>query len=304
MRAPRISVLIATADRPDLLSRCLSQLERARCESVEVLILDQSHRAQPLDQAAGSSRSVRHLPCARRGKSVALNRGIEEARGELLAFTDDDCLVAEDWLAVMLQAFETSGEEAALTGRVLAGLPEGNAVIAPSLVGDLEEKEYRRPAFRDVLFGNNMAIPARVMRRVGPFDETLGPGTDWPAAEDNDLGYRLLKSRVPIRYLPNMVVTHRSWRGAEQQQALYHAYGIGQGAFYGKHARRGNLHMMARMGKSLWEGCRDASGAALLGRRHDWHASLAFARGLLRGFFHSSLAPGQGAASSLQADRL
>ena len=304
MRGPRISVLIATADRPELLADCLAHLRRSLFEGVEVIVLDQSREfrdRQPEEN--GPSRWSRHLHCPRRGKSAALNRGIAEAKGELLAFTDDDCRVSKSWLEEMYRAFVETRGGSALTGRVLAGEREGSAVIAPSLLDEREEREYRRPAFRDVLFGNNMAIPAPILRRVGPFDESLGPGTPWPAAEDNDLGYRLLRAQVPIRYLPNLVVTHRSWRQPGQQQWLFRDYGIGQGAFYGKHARRGNLHMVARMARSLWDGGRDAAGAAVLRRGHDLRTSLYFSGGLVRGFVGAALAGAGGTKASLRAEK-
>ena len=137
---------------------------------------------------------------------------MKEARAPWLAFTDDDCHVAGDWLEVIDRAARERGTGSVLTGRVIAGVPEGEAVTAPSLREMGRETTYTSPTFRDVLFGNNMAIPADLLRRVGGFDEGLGPGTPAPAAEDNDLGYRLLRAGVPIRYLPTMVVTHGSWR--------------------------------------------------------------------------------------------
>jgi hypothetical protein len=137
-----------------------------------------------------------------------------------------------------------------------------------------------------------MAIPAEVLRRVGPFDELLGPGTGAPAAEDNDLGYRILKAGLPIRYLPAMRVIHRSWRGEGEQVSLFRSYGLGQGTFYGKHARRGDLHMVTRLAKSLWDAGRDAGGAVVLMRRYDFRTSTAFASGLLAGFLRTALIPG------------
>ncbi|HEV8337653.1 MAG TPA: glycosyltransferase family A protein [Candidatus Polarisedimenticolia bacterium] len=292
MTAPRISVLIATADRPELLEDCLRCLRASTFQDAEVLVLDQSRAPVPppaLNDSDGGPR-VRHVLCPRRGKSAALNVGISLARGSLLAFTDDDCRVAPDWLEVMAVALE-QGERLVLTGRVLAGETEGEtAAAAPSLRDDAAERIYRQPASRDVLFGNNMAIPAEILRRVGPFDEALGPGTPAPAAEDNDLGYRLLKAGIPIRYLPAMVVVHRSWRGEREQVGLYLGYGLGQGAFYRKHLARRDLHMLSRMARSLWSAGRDAGGAVLLGRPYDFRASTAFASGLLKGFLRG--APG------------
>ena len=305
MSRARISVLIATADRFELMEDCLAHLARAATPVDEIIVLDQSRGAvSPLRLPHnGPGPVLRHLRCPRRGKSAALNIGVAEARGALLAFTDDDCRVAPDWLEVMHHAFERSGGSVALTGRVLAGETEPGAVRAPSLRDDLEAREYRSPLFRDVLFGNNMALPAEALRKVGRFDESLGPGTRFPAAEDNDLGYRLLRAGIPIHYLPGMTVRHRSWRGASQQVDLFRAYGVGQGAFYGKHARAGDWHMLGRMAKNLWDGCRDAGGAAILGRPYDFRASISFSKGLLQGFFGTAVRGGSGPAAALQAEK-
>jgi len=284
VNAPRISVLIATADRPALLAGCLESLSLSRFAGVEVLVLDQSRSERTLPRGYESDSVVRHLHCPRRGKSAALNLGVKEARAPWLAFTDDDCRVASDWLEVIDRTAGEAGTRCALTGRVVAGVPEGEAVIAPSLRDNARETIYESPGFRDVLFGNNMAIPAELLRRAGCFDEGLGPGTTAPAAEDNDLGYRLLRAGVPIRYLPAMVVTHRSWRPGPEQVSLYRGYGIGQGAFYAKHVRRGDLHMAARLARNIWDAGRDLSGAFLLGRRQDVRATRAFAGGLVGGF--------------------
>jgi GT2 family glycosyltransferase len=281
---PRISVLIATADRPGLLAGCLESLSLAGSSAAEILILDQSRPDQVLPLEGPKGLVVRHLRCPRRGKSAALNLGMKEARAPWLAFTDDDCRVAADWLEVIARASTDAGIECALTGRVMGGASEGEGILAPSLREEGRETTYRSPGYRDVLFGNNMAMPAEVLRRVGGFDECLGPGTPAPAAEDNDLGYRLLRAGVPIRFLPTMVVTHRSWRPGPEQVKLYRGYGIGQGTFYAKHARRGDLHMTARMARNLWDAGRDLGGAILLRRRQDARASRAFAFGLVRGF--------------------
>jgi GT2 family glycosyltransferase len=288
MTTPRISVLIATADRPDLMAGCLESLAASRFPAAEVLVLDQSEEAPAIPRAGEGGPRVRLLRCPRRGKSAALNLGMQEARAPWLAFTDDDCRVAPDWLQVIDRTARERGPDCALTGRVVAGPPEDGAVVAPSLRADEFEATYRAPTFRDVLFGNNMAIPVDLLRRAGCFDETLGPGTPAPAAEDNDLGYRLLRAGAPIRYLPAMVVTHRSWRRAPEQVSLYRGYGVGQGSFYGKHVRRGDLHMAARMARNIWDAGRDLGGALLLRRRQDVLASWAFAGGLLRGFFRAA----------------
>jgi GT2 family glycosyltransferase len=304
MSAPRISVLVATADRPGLLAGCLESLAASTFRDAEVLVLDQSlelHDPPPDLPGAGGMEMIR-IRCPRQGKSAALNAGIARARGEMLAFTDDDCRVAPDWLETIHRAESEPGRRFPLTGMVLAGESEGDAAVAPSLREDATEKTYRKPVCRDVLFGNNMALPREVFRRVGPFDEALGPGTPAPAAEDNDLGYRILRAGIPIRYLPEMRVIHRSWRGEKEQVDLFRRYGVGQGAFYGKHARRGDFHMLARMALSLWDAGRDAGGAAVLRRGYDIRTSSAFASGLMRGFLRSAFHPSGDGGRAMPAE--
>ncbi len=305
MKIPRISVLIATADRSALLAGCLGSLAASRFAEAEVLILDQGRSGPIFPGRIGNGLLVRYLRCPRRGKSAALNLGVKEARAPWLAFTDDDCRVAADWLEVIDRAARESGAGCALTGRVVPGDLEGEAVTAPSLRENGRETTYTAPTFRDVLFGNNMAIPAGLLEKAGCFDEALGPGTAAPAAEDNDLGYRLLRAGVPIRYLPMMVVTHRSWRTGPEQVRLFRGYGVGQGTFYGKHVRRGDLHMAARMARNLWDAGRDLSGAILLGRRQDMRATGAFARGLLQGFVRAAWSAngGRSGAATLNEER-
>jgi len=298
MTTPMISVLIGTADRASLLAGCLESLSLGRFSDVEVLVLDQSRDDQTLPVRLSNGVPVRHLRCPRRGKSAALNLGAREARAPWLAFTDDDCRVAADWLEVIDRAAREAGPRCALTGRVIAGAPEGAAVIAPSLREKDRQMTYRSPGFRDVLFGNNMAIPSDLLRRVGGFDEGLGPGTTAPAAEDNDLGYRLLRAGIPIRYLPAMTVTHRSWRSGSEQVRVFRGYGVGQGTFYAKHVRRGDLHMAARMARNLWDSGRDLSGAIVLGRTQDIRATRAFTGGLVRGFARTVWSGDAGSAAA------
>jgi len=293
---PRISVLVATADRPQLLEGCLRSLAATGFAAAEVLVMDQSRRVPRLRAEFQGGPAVRYLHCSRLGKSAALNLGVERARAPWLAFTDDDCEVASDWLEVIDRAARDAGQDRVLTGRVVAGSPEGPSVKAPSLREDGREMTFTSPSFRDVLFGNNMAIPAALLKRIGPFDEELGPGTAAPAAEDNDLGYRLLRSGVAVSYLPSMLVTHRSWRTGPEQVSVFRGYGVGQGAFYGKHLRHGDLHMAARMARNVVDSGRDLGGAILLGRRQDVLATWAFARGLLRGFVGALSGNGRRAA--------
>jgi GT2 family glycosyltransferase len=124
----------------------------------------------------------------------------------------------------------------------------------------------------------NMGMYRRAFEEVGLFDERLGPGTPFPAAEDNDLCDRLLHCGFEIHYVPTAVLYHRAWRSDRDYLGLRWAYGRGQGAFYGKtlrlregHARRclraDFTHRIRRLLQGLRENRRRSIGetAYLLG---------------------------------------
>ena len=72
----------------------------------------------------------------------------------------------------------------------------------------------------------------------GGFDELFGPAE---AAEDNEFCYRWLRSGGSLRYEPSLVVWHHDWRSPRELERLYVRYARGQGFFYAKHLRRGDL---------------------------------------------------------------
>ncbi len=86
------------------------------------------------------------------------------------------------------------------------------------------------------------AITSKRALYLCPFDENLAQ------AEDNDWAYRALRAGIPIVYAPEVVVEHFHWRNPDQLAAVYRAYARSQGAFYGKHLRRGDWWMAVRTG--------------------------------------------------------
>ena len=125
---------------------------------------------------------------------------------------------------------------AVVTGRVAASA-DATGHFAPSTTDADELVIHARPVDADVLYAANMGIDRPVLDALGGFDVRLGPGTRYPAAEDNDLGFRLLAAGVPIVFDPDVAVTHVAWRPDRARRALRWRYGRGQGAFLAKHLR-------------------------------------------------------------------
>jgi GT2 family glycosyltransferase len=156
-----------------------------------------------------------------------------------VVITDDDCLVAPDWMARLGERLRRH-PGAIITGRVEAG--EGEAQL--SVVTSTSEQIQRRPALRfDRLSGGNMGLPLEVARRVGPFTESPAMRT----AEDGEFAYRALRAGVPIVYAPEVVVTHLAWRDAAEREDQYYSYALSQGGFYGWYLRKGDAFIALRV---------------------------------------------------------
>jgi GT2 family glycosyltransferase len=216
----------------------------------EIVIVDQSDEPHPLlaRHLGVQGPEVRHVPSASRGLARGRNEAARLARRPVLAFTDDDVLVDRAWLRRLVGALEANGEDAVVTGRVIAGQPEAEGTFAPSVKGGDALRVYRGRVPSDPLVSFNMALPRALFERLGGLDSRLGPGTSYPAAEDNDFGFRVLESGYAIVYVPEAVVVHRAWRPvSDDYLRLRWGYGLGQGAFFAKHLRHCGYFMGRRL---------------------------------------------------------
>jgi GT2 family glycosyltransferase len=204
-----------------------------------------------------------------RGVGRARNVGIRAAQCELVLMTDDDCTVAPDWVGAGRALLEADPGRI-VSGRVLAGGESGHV---PSTRESATREDYTGRTYCAALYSANMAAPRSALLAVGGFDETL------ETAEDNDLCYRWLQSGRSLWYEPSMVIWHHDWRNPAQLTELYVAYWRGQGAFYGKHLRRGDLRILRFLADDLHNGAL-ALAEGVVRRRPRWTD---WRRGMLRG---------------------
>jgi GT2 family glycosyltransferase len=246
---PPCTLIICSRNRPELLSDLVTSILGGRELPSEIVIVDQSDERHPAlaEQALGGSGIIRYEWSRTRGASRARNIGIQLAKHEILAFSDDDMLATPPWLGTLVRALVQGGRKDVVTGRVSSSgeNPEG---FAPSTKNDLSPKIFEGRVGHDVLFTGNMAMYRATTDDVGLFDERLGPGTAFPAAEDNDFGFRILESGYRIIGVPEAVLHHRDWRSSRADfLPLRWRYGVGQGAFLAKHLRWGDRHMATRL---------------------------------------------------------
>ncbi|GAA4286203.1 hypothetical protein GCM10022262_05620 [Georgenia daeguensis] len=224
---PAVSVVIPTRNRAGLLATCLDSVLAVRYPDLEVLVVDNapaddSTRAT-VHERFGNDARVRYVRLDRAGASHARNVGARLARGEIVAFTDDDALVDELWVAALVAGFADDPSIVCVTGLTLAGSLETPAAQAFEAYGGmglgLRPRLYDRDEHRgDTLlypytagvFGasNNVAFRREDFLARGGFDVTIGPGTAVFGAEDLDLFLAVVLSGDRIAYEPAATVRH------------------------------------------------------------------------------------------------
>jgi GT2 family glycosyltransferase len=235
-----VTVVIPTLGR-SVLQRVLDSLASGTLHPAEVIVVDQGQSRE----VEGMLRSLeargiptRWIPSTERGRARGVNRGIQAAATRFVAITDDDCVVHPDWLERVATTLREE-PDIIVTGRVDAG--DETVLVS---VNYADARVQRRPSVRfDRLSGGNMALARATADRIGGFDEDPRVIT----AEDTEFAYRALRSGVPIRYSPEIAVTHLGWRDELQREAQYASYARSHGAFYGKYLRRGDAFIAARV---------------------------------------------------------
>lgn len=234
---PPSSLVICSRNRPHLLAQAVESVLGGAVLPNELVVVDQSERPNEALTNLTQHRDCRihYLWTARIGASSARNEGAAAASHEILAFIDDDILVPPDWYARLVRALVQAGPGSVITGRVLPGDIEVAGGFVPAVVERMRPGMHAGRIGTDVLVGCHFALYRSTFEAVGGLDERLGPGSRFPGAEDNDLGFRLLEAGCRIIYAPDCVVYHRAWRSGRSYLPLRWAYGRGQGAFYAKH---------------------------------------------------------------------
>jgi glycosyltransferase involved in cell wall biosynthesis len=218
-----VSVIICTYNRSESLAKTLASIARSQVpDSIqwEVLIVDNNSRDATRCVVAEFCRRdplrIRYLFEPKQGKSHALNAGIQAARVEILAFTDDDVTVEPTWLHNLTAPLHRR-DCAGVAGRILPEksfspprwIPLGDRdALAPLAIFNPDREAG---SLNTSPYGANMAFQKRVFEKYGGFRTDLGPlpGSGNPQKnEDSEFGQRLLAAGEMLRYEPSAVVYH------------------------------------------------------------------------------------------------
>ena len=271
-----ITVAIPTV-RPSTLGHAVDSIRRQSWTDWELLVVGQGSDQELPGIGAAFSREdsrIRYLHLPRMGTSYARNAAIDNARGSIVAFIDDDCEADPEWLASIAEVFAGDPLMGVVSGPLLPAREcSGLFTFCPSFL--VEDVTYDPQLDRDSpplgfdACGANFAVRRDVAERVGPFDELLGPGTRYLSAEDLDYKLRLAAAGIRMHSAKGAIVRHTygTRRGLKAVFRHRRAYAIGQGALAGKLALQGKaegLEWLQMVGSDLAKAVRDGSPSRLV----------------------------------------
>ncbi len=199
----KVSVIVPVYNADTSLGDCLSALETQSFprSQYEIIVADDGST----DNTANVARSfdILLVQQSNRGPASARNTGASMASGEVLLFTDADCMPTRDWIARMLEPFDDP-QVVAAKGAYLSSQKE---VVARLVQIEYEEKYQRlsRQKYTDFVDTYSAAYRKEAFESVGGFDTSFTV----PSAEDQELSFRLAGRGYKMVYASRAIVYHK-----------------------------------------------------------------------------------------------
>ena len=258
---PQISVVIPTRNRGDSILGAIHSVLACDFPDCELLVVDQSTNDETANALAPllADKRLRYIRTTTVGAGRARNIGLRAAQGGIVAMTDDDCTVAQDWLCALQEMFAANPQVAMVFSSVAAAEHDAGQGTIPNhvyaenrVIGSLAD--YRG----EIGMGAGMSMRREVSLSLGGFDEQLGPGSRFLSAEDHDLALRFLTQAWSIGQSSRAMVIHDGYRTFAQFRDLTQRDWIALGAVHGKFLRAGHWRILHLVGynalvRGLWE---------------------------------------------------
>jgi len=230
---PFVSIVVTLDHDADLIERCLMSLERMSYPpDRRAIVIVSANASDPEAEPALRSHSDTYLRANGDGVAAARNEGIRASGGDVVAFTDADCLVSQSWLDELVKPFAVAGV-GAVAGEIV---PYPGRTRVERYAARRRSHSQARPlghVRRPFAMTPNVAFRREVFDRVGAFDLRF-PGGGW---EDADLCWRFLRlTDLELAYAPKAVVFHR-YRATVRDFFVQHVrYGRGLALLHAKYS--------------------------------------------------------------------
>lgn len=226
-----LSVVICTRNRPAAIRICLDSLRKSTDRDFELIVVDNAPDDDSTRRIISDFPEVKYVREPRKGLDIARNTGAANAAHALIAYTDDDVVIHEDWVKSVKAAFKDP-MTMAVTGLILPvtvstesqyifekywGFNRGYVPQTFDHRYFLSHEAFGAPVW-DVGAGANMAFRREVFDLVGWFDERLDVGAAG-CSGDSEFWYRILAEGWNCRYEPGVYVHHQH---RESHKDLHH----------------------------------------------------------------------------------
>ncbi|MFA6243279.1 MAG: glycosyltransferase [Candidatus Hydrogenedentales bacterium] len=225
---PLVSIVIPAHNASATIGECIEACLAQSYPHIEVIVVDDGSTDDT--PRIVQSRSVRFIRQGQQGPAAARNRGAREANGEIIAFTDSDCVPAEDWIERLVAGFD--GDIVAVGGTY--GIANEESLFARMVHEEIQCRHATFEEFVDFLGSFNVAVLKRAFDEAGGFDEHFRAAS----GEDNDLSYRLLDAGGKLRFARDAVVCHYHPTRFGRYMRTQMRHGFWRMKLYAKHPQR------------------------------------------------------------------
>ncbi|HZD40562.1 MAG TPA: glycosyltransferase, partial [Terriglobales bacterium] len=239
---PKVSVIVCAYNAERTMTRCLDSLEKLNYPNYEVIVVN--------DGSTDSTREIcerygyiRLINQDNEGLSAARNVGLKAATGEIVAYTDSDCMADPDWLTYLVERFQSSSF-GAVGGPNLP--PPDNSLVASCVAVSPGAPAHvlLDDEVAEHIPGCNMAFRREALEAIHGFDPIFRA-----AGDDVDLCWRLQNKGYKIGFSPAAVVWHFRRNTVRDYIKQQKGYGKAEALLYFKHPYRFNV-----LGQSRWFG--------------------------------------------------
>jgi glycosyltransferase involved in cell wall biosynthesis len=237
-QTPFISIVIPTYNRPERLADCLESIINLEYpgDRFEVIVVDDGSK-MPLEKVIEPFKNrlkITLLKQQNQGPATARNTGAKQASGDFIAFTDDDCKPAPDWLSKLAARLVTA-PNSMVGGKTLNALPNNLYSTTSQVLIDYLYNYYNLTSQKSNFFAsNNFALPSKRFQALGGFDTTF----PLAAGEDREFCDRWLQYGNEMVYAPEVQVYHAHKLTLSSYWRQHFFYGRGAFCFHQVRAKR------------------------------------------------------------------
>jgi O-antigen biosynthesis protein len=238
---PQVSVIVPVFNSATTIQACVESLRTLDYpkENLELIVIDNGSTDRTADVLNQYHDQLRILGENKRGAAAARNRGLRDARGEIIALTDADCVVDKDWLKHIISPLQDE-QIGIVGGRIQAHCPCNSIELFGEMIHDHRQAiEVFKPGY---VITMNWSSRRSVIEAAGWFDEEL------LRDQDVDLSWRVLQKGYRLAYEPAAIVYH--WNEKTLRGLFHEGYTHG---YYGVRVCKKHAGFLRDWGYSRWQ---------------------------------------------------